>query len=246
MLLRSGCIWAAEPIRVFAASSLSEALDEIAVGFRAKTGDAVEFNFAASGTLARQIEAGAPADLFFSADRMTVDDLSKAGLVDDVSVVDVLSNRLVLIVPTGDQSGVKRWEDLADKAVRRIAIGTPGAVPVGTYARAFLEQRGWWDALAGRVMNCVSARGVLAAVASGNVDAGIVFRTDADQSAEVRVVAAVDPDDGPEIVYVLAAVNRPGGVRPATARFRRFLTSEVAADIFRRQGFVAPKSEPSQ
>ena len=205
----------AAALLVSAAASLQDALHEIAPG--------VTFNFAASGTLARQIEAGAPVDVFLSADEWTMDELARNHLVADRR--SILSNTLVVV----SNERITRPEDLA--RLRAVAIGEPGIVPAGTYAKAWLDKRH----IRANLIPTANVRAALAAVESGNVDAAIVYRTDARISKKVRI--AFEVVDGPPISYA-AAVVAASKQRAAARQFLDSLRSPAAVKIFRRYGFI--------
>jgi molybdate transport system substrate-binding protein len=224
---------AAAEILIFAAASLADAVGEIGRGYEAAAGHRLRFNFGASSDLARQIEAGAPADVFFSADRAQMDRLQRAGLVRAGDGVEVLSNRLVVVVPAGSPRRLSRPADLA--SLPRIALADPEAVPAGLYARAYLQSIGLWDALRDRVVPTLNVRAALAAVESENVPAAIVYGTDALLSPRVRVDLEVPREAGPRIAYVLAPLARAG----APARdLARELASPRAAAVYGKYGFV--------
>jgi len=225
----------AEELLVFAAASLTDALGEIGRAYESETGHRVVFNFGGSNDLARQIRAGAPADLFFSADREQVAALVHGGLVRADDSVDVLSNVLVVVVPaTAAAPDVSAPPDLL--RLRRIALANPEAVPAGVYARKWLESLGLWNSLRDRVVPTLDVRAALAAVASGSVDAAIVYKTDAAVSPRVRTALEVPREAGPSIVYCLAPI---GSSRQAAASsLIRFLLSFRAREVYRRRGFV--------
>jgi molybdate transport system substrate-binding protein len=222
----------ADEVVVFAAASLSDAIAEIAKGFEALTGHEVVVSFAGSNELARQIRAGAPAAVFVSAHPGRVDELEKAGLVAREDRVDLLGNRLVVIVPAGSRLEMARPEHLA--AARRIALADPQSVPAGIYAREWLTARGMWDLLKGRVVPTLDVRAALAAVDSGSVDAGIVYRTDLSAARSARVAFAVPPAEAPRIVYI-AALLKPAS--SAARAFYEHLRSHAAREVFERYGF---------
>lgn len=239
--------WAAE-LNVCAAASLSNALGELSALFREKTGHSVRLNLGASGTLARQIAAGAPADLFISADEARMDILEKKGLLMPHTRRSVLSNRLVVIVPAqtkdhGSGPGaIAALAELGKPAVRRIAIGETATVPVGTYAKALLEAQGSWKALQGKLLPLGSARAVLAAVEAGNADAAFVYRTDALSSRRVRIAFTIDSDEAPRISYP-AAVLSAAKHREESLLLLDFLGSVQALTVFERHGFSVAKPE---
>jgi molybdate transport system substrate-binding protein len=225
---------AAEDVTVYAASSLTDALQDVARGFEAQTGHKVVFNVGASNDLARQIKAGAPADVFFSADKAQMDGLEASGLVRASDRADVLSNVLVIVVPVSAAARMSGPADLL--TAKRLALADPQAVPAGVYARSWLESIGLWDKLKDRVVPTLNVRAALSAVESENVDAGIVYRTDAAISKRTKVAFEVPREQGPPIVYPLAplAASRSR----ATADLVRYLTSPAARAVYERHGFV--------
>ena len=228
-----------EDVMVFAAASLADALEEIARGYEQASGNKVVLNVGASSELSRQIQAGAAADLFFSADRAQMDVLEKAGLVRGADRGELLSNVLVVVVPAAASTRIAVPADLTQ--MRRIALADPEAVPAGVYARTWLESIGLWPALRDRVIPTLNVRAALAAVESGNVDAGIVYRTDAALSRRVRVAFTVPPESGPRIVYVVAPL---AASRKAAARdLARRLAGDEARAVFEKYGFrvLAPR-----
>ena len=224
-------------ITVFAAASLSDALGELAATYRQATGDTVRLNLGASSTLARQIREGAPADLFFPADEAKMDELARAGLIDAATRRSLLSNVLVVVVATDSPLHLASARDLAAAGVRRLAVAEPETVPAGIYAREYLEKAGLWETLAPKIVPAENVRAVLATVASGDADAGFVYRTDALASQTVRVAWVVPRDDGPRISYPLAVVGgakNPGGAR----RLLAWLASPAARPVFAKYGFI--------
>jgi molybdate transport system substrate-binding protein len=232
-------LFAAE-LTVFAAASLTDALREIARDYQKGTGDRIVFNFAASSTLARQIEAGAPADLFFSADEAQMNRLQSGGQIIEGTRQDRLSNSLVIVVAAENGVRIRSPKDLAGPAIRRITLGDPRAVPIGVYARKYLEKMGLWEAVAPKVVPTENVRGALAAVEEGNADASIVYKTDALVSKRVVIAYAVPVEEGPEIRYSVALVR--GAKEPQASRgFLAYLEGVSATKIFERRGFVVLK-----
>ncbi len=216
---------AAAEVHVSAAASLSDALEEIAAAYERQTGDRIIFNFAGSSTLARQIELGAPADLFFSADDAKMDALQKRGLVVGATRASVLSNRLVII-------GARSPGELIGK---KVALAEPSCVPAGFYARTYLVRVGLWRRIAPNVIPTENVRAALAAVESGNVDAAIVYKTDARTSKRVRI--GYEITDGPPISYPFALLT--SAEQPAAARtFLAYTRSPAALRVFAKHGFV--------
>jgi molybdate transport system substrate-binding protein len=221
-----------EEILVFAAASVTESLEELGRSFEKSTGNTVRFSFGASSDLARQIEAGAPADVFFSADTARMDRLERAGRVSRGDRREFLSNQLVVIVPTGSTFRMGEPRDLV--SLPRIAVADPAAVPAGVYAKKWLEAQGLWDRLSARVVPTLDVRAALAAVETEAAPAGIVYRTDARISKKVRVAYEVSGKH--EIVYSVAPLSGPK--KKTAAEFVRYLDSPEAAAVFRRYGFV--------
>jgi molybdate transport system substrate-binding protein len=228
---------AAGEVTVFAAASLSDALRELAAAHQQATGDTVRLNLGASSLLARQIQEGAPADLFFSADEAKMDDLARADLIETGTRRSLLSNSLVIVVATDGGPQLGSAQDLARPAVRRVAIAEPETVPAGIYAREYLRRQGVWEKITAKIVPTENVRAALAAVESGDVDAGIVYRTDALSSAKVRIAFEVPRLDGPRISYPIALVK--GGANPEGARrFLALLVSPAGKSVFAKYGFI--------
>ncbi len=225
---------AVEEITLFAAASLTDALTELGKRFETTTKDRITYNLGASSDLARQIKAGAPADVFFSADAARVDELIAAGIVDRAARREVLSNTLAVIVPSGSTLQIASPDDL--KSVKRLALANPESVPAGVYAKKWLESKGLWDAVRDEVIPTQDVRAALAAIANEHADAGIVYRTDAAISPKVRVAYQVPRDETPSIVYVLAPMA--ASKKHGTAALVTFLTSPAANEVYRRFGFL--------
>ncbi|HEY7862917.1 MAG TPA: molybdate ABC transporter substrate-binding protein, partial [Thermoanaerobaculia bacterium] len=185
---------------LFAAASLTESVQEIATAFQTRTGTRVTFSFGSSGDLARQIEAGAPADAFLSADTGMMDRIEAKGLVRREERREFLSNTLVVVVPADSTTSIGSAGDLA--ALPKLALADPASVPAGLYARRWLEDAGVWKQIEPKVVPTLDVRACLAAVGSGAVPAGVVYVTDAAVSEKVRVAWVVA--DGPRILYSFA------------------------------------------
>ena len=230
-------------VLVSAAISLTEPLERVAAGFERDTGTPVELNLAGSSTLAAQILAGAPVDLFISADERQMDRVAAESLVVAETRAVLLSNRLAAVVPAGAAAAPRDAAALRDPAFRRIAVGDPAGVPAGVYARSYLASLGLWEALAPRLVPTRSVRAAMAVVEAGDADAGIVYRTDALSSDDVSVAFEVPEDEGPAIAYP-AAMLADAPNRPGAARFLGYLQSTAARDAFRHAGFVVPAPAP--
>lgn len=227
----------AGPVLVFAAASMSDSLEALGAAYERRTGQTVDFNFGASSLLARQIAEGAPADLYISADDAKMDQLEGRGLIDKATRRSVLSNALVAVALKDRPLAVSRAADLASDRVGRLALADPRAVPAGIYAREYLQSLGLWDRLSGKVVPTENVRGALQAVEGGNVDAAMVYKTDALISKKVRVLFEVPIKEGPRIDYPFAVVQ--GSANAASARlFLEYLESAQGLAVFRRYGFT--------
>jgi molybdate transport system substrate-binding protein len=229
-------IQAAE-ITVFAAASLTDSLKQIAADYEKSSGDKIIFNLGASSTLARQIEAGAPADIFFSADEAQMNGLAKLGLIDPATRKSRLGNTLVVVVTADSTLQINSASDLTNATVKQIALADPKAVPAGVYAKAWLTQQQLWPAIEPKVVPTENVRAALAAVESGNVEAGVVYKTDAGISKKVKVAYEVPAADAPDISYPMALVK--DSKQPDAAKnFLNYLDSKEAGDIFKKFGFI--------
>jgi molybdate transport system substrate-binding protein len=222
-------------VLVFAAASLTDALKEIQTRYEAASQDRLVLSTGASSDLARQIRAGAPADVFFSADVAQMEGLEEEGSVRRADRVDVLSNQLVAIVPAGSRLAIRAPRDLL--GVARFALANPEAVPVGVYARKYFESIGLWGELQSTVVPTADVRATLAAVEAEHAPAGMVYRTDAATSKRVRVAFEVPREQGPAIVYPLAPVARSKHPESAAALVR-YLTGPEAVAAYERFGFI--------
>jgi len=230
------CTHGAE-VNVFAAVSLSDSLKQIAANYEKQSGDKIIFNFGASSTLARQIEEGAPADIFFSADEAKMDGLAKKGLIDLATRKSRLGNTLVVVVTADSSLTIDSAHALTNRNVQKIALAEPKTVPAGIYARQWLEKVSLWRAVETRIIPTENVRAALAAVESGNVEVGVVYKTDAAISRKVKVAYEVPAKDAPEISYPVALVKESQQA-DAAKKFLNYLDSKAAGDIFRQFGFV--------
>jgi molybdate transport system substrate-binding protein len=227
-------------IVVFAAASLTDCLNEIASKYARQTGDHVVFNFGASSSLARQIQEGAPADVFLSADEAKMDGLEKKGLIEAGTRKSRLSNLLVIIVGADSPLRIRSPDDLTNSAIRRVALADPQAVPAGVYAKEYFQKLGLWPRIQPKVVPTENVRAALAAVESGNVEAGVVYKTDAAISSKVKVAFVVARNEGPAISYPMAVIKESTHLEPAK-QFLKFLDSEAAAKVFEEFGFIVQR-----
>jgi len=227
-------------LTVAAAASLHEVVAELDSLYRAEHPDvAVRATFGASGALRQQIEHGAPIDVFISASDRHVDALQRAGLADPRSRRTFAGNELVLIVPQSASQTVRGFGDLASPRVRRVALGAPASVPAGEYAEQALRSLGLAGAVGRKAVYAQNVRQVLAYVERGEVDAGLVYRTDALAGTRVRVAAAAPPASHAPIAYPLVLVTR--GAHPDEARaYAAFLLGPRGREVLARRGFRVP------
>jgi len=226
----------ATEVNVYAAASLTDVLKEIAANYEKQNSDKIVFNFGASSLLARQITEHAPADIFFSADEAKMDDLHKAGLIVNDTRRDMLSNSLVIVVPNDSKLTITSPDDLLAKT-QKIGIADPRAVPAGIYTKEYLSGIGLWDKLESKIVPTENVRAALAAVESSNVDAGFVYKTDADISKQVKIAFSVPTEKGPAIRYPVAIVKESKN-KLAAENFLRYLQSDNARKLFERYGFI--------
>ncbi len=226
----------AERVTVFAAASLAEAMAEIAAGFEAATGHAAVVSLAGSSALARQIQRGAPADIFVSANPGWMDALEADGLLEPGSRVDLLSNRLVLVGHGREAPPLDPEADLAARLGEgRLAMALVDAVPAGIYGKAALQHLGLWEDVAGRVAQADNVRAALALVATGAAPLGIVYATDAVAEDDVTVLATFPPESHPPILYPAADLATRDTA--AEEAFLAYLRGAEARAAFERQGF---------
>ncbi len=228
---------AADEVTVSAAISLKDVLEEISGLYRTENpGVAIHFNLGASGTLQRQIEEGAPVDLFISASPSQMDSLASRGLILADTRKDLVKNIVVLIAPVG-RGSIASFQDLVRPDVKVIAIGDPQTVPAGKYAQETLTHFGLYDRLKPKFVLAKDVRQVLTYVDTGNADAGIVYLTDVRTSERVSVIAAAPEDSHSPVVYPLAVIAGSKNVAAAKT-FEEFLLGSRASAIFKKYGFV--------
>ncbi|CAN5439714.1 molybdate ABC transporter substrate-binding protein [soil metagenome] len=238
MLVAAPALAADKPVTVFAAASLKNAMDEVGAAYAAKTGGEVRFSYAGSSAIARQIEQGAPADVYISADSDWMDYLAGKKLIVTASRRDLLTNHLALIAPVGVNTSLKIVKGMPlAKALAggRLAVAAPD-VPAGKYAKASLTKLGLWDSVSGKLAQAENVRAALQFVARGEAPLGIVYDTDAKVEPKVRIVGLFPDTSHPAIVYPAALVagsrNRQAGA------FLSFLSGPEAGGVFKKYGFT--------
>ena len=234
---------AGEDVTVYAAASLTNALTELKKSYERSHDVTIRTSFAGSSTLAKQIEAGAPAQLFASADTQWMDYLQKRGLLKEGSRRDLLGNTLVLVAPKGAplRLKVEKGADLPGAFTGRVCTGDPASVPVGIYAREALQNLGWWTALEKRLVPTEDVRSALAFVERGECALGIVYDTDARVSDKVVVAGRFPADSHKPVVYPFALLP---SATPAAAAFYRYLQGDSAKAVFGKYGFTVLAAKP--
>lgn len=232
----------AETVTVYAAASLTDVLQELGKGFEEKTGDAVKFSLGSSSSLAKQIEKGAPADVFFSASAEWMDYLESHDLVEKGTRVELLGNALVIVALREEGFRVKprKGFDFPAAFQGRLALADPSHVPAGIYARQALRWLGCWEALKDRIASALDVRAALAYVERGECAAGIVYATDAAISPKVEVIATLPEESHEKIVYPVAVMKDRN--TEAVRRLVAFFQSKDAKKVFRKYGFIVLES----
>lgn len=220
-------------LTVFAAASTTDVMRRLAVRFEETGGEKIRFNFAGSGALARQINAGAPADIFISANTEWMDFLENKSLLTAQTRSNIAANALVLITPS---DSTMTYEEFPSNLKGKLGVGEFKSVPAGTYAQAALQSLGWLGVVQRKLVKGSNVRTVLMYVERGEVDAGIVYLTDAKQSDKVRIIGTFPADAHPPILYPAAACTK----KPSAVRFMHFMNSSDARRIFETHGFSAP------
>lgn len=228
-------------LTIYAATSTINVIQEIAQRYEKLASLSIRTSFASSSTLAKQIEQGAPAQIFISANPLWMDYLEKRNLLKPQSRFNLFHNRLVLIAPNDSKWAIE-WEnfDLPKALQGRFSMGDPDHVPAGIYAKEALEYFKWWQVLKTRVIRAHNVRSALIYVERGEVALGIVYQTDAKISEKVQIVGEFPPQSHSPIVYPTALIAEHAN--PAALPFIRFLQSAEAVAIFQRYGFLVEKS----
>lgn len=230
-----------QQVTVFAAASLKNALEDAGKAFTAKTSTPVRFSFAATSALARQLEQGAPADLFASADLEWMDWVIARNLMKKDTRIDLLGNRLVVVAPAGGTDKIELTKEGLSKALGggRLAVGEVNAVPAGKYAKAALEKLGLWDGVSNQLAQVDNVRAALLLVSRKEAPLGIVYETDAKADPGVRVVVAFPPGSHAPIIYPFAVTAV--ATNKGAAEFLAFLSSAEGRPFFEKQGFTVLK-----
>jgi molybdate transport system substrate-binding protein len=225
-------------LTISAAASMQEALTELQRNYEKEHPNVkLLFNYGATGALQQQIEHGAPVDVFFSASEEKFDELLEKGLVEKQNSIDLVSNEIVLIQNKHANHQITGFAGLSDSKIKRISIGTPESVPAGKYAKETLESQKIWPQLEGKIVFAKDVRQVLTYVESGNVDAGIVYKTDAIGSKKIKIVETADSQSHSPIIYPLGVVKKSKQKLEAI-NFYDYLQSEKAEELLEDYGFL--------
>jgi molybdate transport system substrate-binding protein len=224
-------------LHIMAAASLTDALKEIETVYEKKQPHInLIMNYASSGTLQKQIEQGAPADLFLSAGTLQIDALNKQGLIKEETLTNYLENELVLIVPNASKTDLNSFNDFKKTSLQSLSIGQPETVPAGKYAEETLQSLGLWEAVQEKIVYAKDVRQVLTYVETMNVDAGLVYKTDAIQSNKTAIIASAPKNSHEAILYPIAIIEQTNHNEEVRA-FYDWLFQEIAIDIFESYGF---------
>ena len=234
-----GCKKQGVELNISAAASLTDAIAEINELYTSENPSvSILINLASSGTLQQQIENGAPCDVFLSAATQQMDTLQTKGLILNETRRDFVINRVVLIVPVNNAQGIAGFNDLTEDKVSKISIGDPASVPAGKYAQQLFDLLGITSSLQPKLVLASNVRQVLTYVETGDVDAGLVFATDALSSSKVKVVADAPAEINSKIVYPAAVIKASKNI-DAAKKYLEFLSSQAAGAIFTKYGFTA-------
>ncbi|WP_210364274.1 molybdate ABC transporter substrate-binding protein [Bacillus sp. REN3] len=226
-------------LTVSAAASLKDALSDITADFNKKHPNIkIHYNFGGSGALQQQIAQGAPVDLFLSAAEDKFDQLVADGFIDKNNQIDLVGNEIVLVVPKDGDKGINGFKDLAK--ADKISIGTPEAVPAGKYAKETFDHLDLWKAIESKTVYAKDVRQVLTYVETGNVDAGVVYKTDAQGSQKVKIVETADKDSHGPIIYPAGIVKNSKQMEEAQL-FYEYLQNEKSMATFEKFGFKGLK-----
>lgn len=227
-------------LTISAAASLKDAMEEIKQLYsKEKANVTITYNFGASGSLQQQIEQGAPADIFMSAAAKQMDALKQKSLLLDDTILNLLENKVVLVTPK-NAALVKDFKDIGEDAVRKVALGEPKSVPVGQYSEEIISFLGIKDKVQSKVVYAKDVREVLTWVETGNVDAGIVYETDAKISDQVKVVAYAPEKSHAPVIYPAAVLKDSRNAEAAKA-FLAYLSGDTAKAVFEKFGFSRAK-----
>lgn len=228
-------------LNISAAVSMKDALTEIQKNYQAKNPNVkLVFNLGASGSLQKQIEQGAPADIFISAAPKQMNELQEKKMIDSATRKNLVENKLVVVIPKESKLNISKYEDLAQDGVKKIALGETAVVPAGQYAKEVLQKLDMWDKVQDKVVFAKDVRTVLTYTETGNVEAGIVYKTDAISSDKIKVVATAPEGSHQPIVYPIAVVTSSKQGKAAEA-FINYLFGSESKVVLEKNGFSMGK-----
>lgn len=225
-------------LNISAAISIKDVLNEVQTNYQKKNPNVkLVYNLGASGSLQKQIEQGAPADIFISAAPKQMNDLEANNLINKATRRNLVENKLVVVIPKESKLNITKYEDLTLDVVQKVSLGETTTVPAGQYAQQVLQHLGIWEKVKDKVVFAKDVRTVLTYTETGNVEAGIVYKTDAVSSPKVKVVATAPDDSHQPIVYPIAVVTC-SKQQKAAEDFIAYLFSTESKAVFEKNGFV--------
>lgn len=227
-------------IYVLAAASLTDVLTELANNYKQKTSTEIIFSFASSGALQAQIEASAPADIFFSAAQKQMNALEEKGLIDSETRKDLLENKVVLISPKNSNLNIKSFTDITNSNVKKLGLGEPKSVPVGQYSEEILSNLSILDIAKEKAVYGSDVRNVLDWVETAEVDCGIVYATDAKIAKNINIIAEAPEDTHKKVIYPISIIKSSQNKEEAK-KFIEYISTEKSKEIFQNYGFTVVK-----
>ncbi|WP_300369861.1 molybdate ABC transporter substrate-binding protein [Brachyspira sp.] len=224
-------------ILILAAASLTDVLTELANNYKEETGTEVIFSFASSGALQTQIEAGSPADIFFSAAQKQMDALQEKDLIDTETRKDLLENKVVLITPSNSTLNIKSFTDITNADITKIGLGEPKSVPVGQYSEEILSNLSILDAAKQKAVYGSDVRNVLSWVETGEVDCGIVYATDAKIAKNVNIISEAPEGTHKKVIYPISIVKSSVNKEEAK-KFIDYISTDKSIETFKNYGFT--------
>lgn len=227
-------------IYVLAAASLTDVLTELANNYKQETSTEIIFSFASSGALQAQIEASAPADIFFSAAQKQMNALEEKGLIDSETRKDLLENKVVLISPKNSNLNIKSFTDITNSNVKKLGLGEPKSVPVGQYSEEILSNLSILDIAKEKAVYGSDVRNVLDWVETAEVDCGIVYATDAKIAKNINIIAEAPEDTHKKVIYPISIIKSSQNKEEAK-KFIEYISTEKSKEIFQNYGFTVVK-----
>ena len=227
-------------IYVLAAASLTDVLTELANNYKQETSTEIIFSFASSGALQAQIEASAPADIFFSAAQKQMNALEEKGLIDSETRKDLLENKVVLISPKNSNLNIKSFTDITNSNVKKLGLGEPKSVPVGQYSEEILSNLSILDIAKEKAVYGSDVRNVLDWVETAEVDCGIVYATDAKIAKNINIIAEAPEKNHKKVIYPISIIKSSQNKEEAK-KFIEYISTDKSKEIFQNYGFTVVK-----